>query len=353
MSPRTWFETATARRRARERGILYPLAVFLAAIPVTLAQHSAQAQPVLLVCDGQLNRVGEYDAVTGATINANFVGPAQGLNSPRAMALDSSNHLFVASFDQNGFVGEYDATTGATINANFISGLSYSRSLAVDGSNRLFVTRAGGVNVYNATTGALINGNFINTGSPYVPYLVLDGHNHLFLENSSSVGEYDATTGATINANFIGNLGSAMALDGLNHLFLQEGGPGEVGEYDATTGAAINANFIPFNGTLALGYLALDGNNHLFASQGNRTVGQYDATTGAALNVSFITFTGDPEGLVLTTAVPEPSTFALQVLGLGGLAAWGWRSKRRAKAELPSRCRGTRPRRSGGPKLTS
>ena len=62
--------------------------------------------------------VSEYDANTGATINANFITAP----NPEGLAL-LGNHLFVANFTPNGTVGEYDANTGAAINANFITGL--------------------------------------------------------------------------------------------------------------------------------------------------------------------------------------------------------------------------------------
>ena len=39
----------------------------------------------------------------------------------------------------NGTVGEYNATTGAAINANFITGLDYPYGLALSG-NKLLVT---------------------------------------------------------------------------------------------------------------------------------------------------------------------------------------------------------------------
>ena len=52
------------------------------------------------------------------------------------MVVDQYNHLFVSG---NGTVGEYNATTGATINANFITGLSFPpHALALDGNNHLF-----------------------------------------------------------------------------------------------------------------------------------------------------------------------------------------------------------------------
>src|SRR5262249_5076469 len=65
--------------------------------------------------------VGEYDATSGATINASFISSSQGLAGPTALALDGNNHLFVVNFGLGGSVGEYNATTGATINAALIN----------------------------------------------------------------------------------------------------------------------------------------------------------------------------------------------------------------------------------------
>src|SRR5271166_4018835 len=129
------------------------------------APRSARAQLyVVQFGNGAANsgRVGEYDAATGATINANFI---TGLDSPTALLL-SGNTLFVANYD-SGTVGEYNATTGAAINANFITGLmNYPWGVALSGNN-LFVVNsgdtpgAGTVGEYNATTGAVIKANFI------------------------------------------------------------------------------------------------------------------------------------------------------------------------------------------------
>ena len=76
--------------------------------------------------------------------------------------MDNKNHLFVASYYGN-TVGEYDATTGATINAAFVpGGPGGTYALALDGSNQLFVANNNtGVCEYDATTGATINEHFI------------------------------------------------------------------------------------------------------------------------------------------------------------------------------------------------
>ena len=70
--------------------------------------------------------IGEYNATTGATINAS---PVSGLSSLFGIAISGGN-LFVANAG-NSTIGEYNATTGATINASLVSGLSFPRGIAV------------------------------------------------------------------------------------------------------------------------------------------------------------------------------------------------------------------------------
>src|SRR5262245_40798327 len=96
---------------------LLRLAGLVAILAVAIEERSAQGQ-VLLVANNTNNTVGQYNAITGGTINATFIN-GQGLANPRGLALDSNNHLFVCNIS-NATVGEYNATTGATINASFI-----------------------------------------------------------------------------------------------------------------------------------------------------------------------------------------------------------------------------------------
>src|SRR5262249_16961232 len=122
----------------------------------------------------------------------------------------------------------------------------------------------------------------------------------------------------------------ALALDGLNHLFVAGRESNTVFELDATTGAIINANFIT-GLNVPIG-LALDDNNHLFVTNaGNNTVGEYNATAGAPINAAFISGQG-PNGpgaiVFVPAAVPEPGSFVLAAFGITALAAWGrWRRK--------------------------
>jgi len=151
------------------------------------------------------NTIGEYNATTGAPINASLI---TGLNGPQSVALPGG-HLFVANFN-TGSIGEY-TTSGATVNASLIKGLNFPGAIAVSGGN-LFVANAG---------------TSVGTGS---------------------IGEY-TTSGATVNASLVSGLNSPsdMALSG-GHLFVANvgngnNGAGTIGEY-TTSGATVNASLI-------------------------------------------------------------------------------------------------------------
>ena len=75
--------------------------------------------------------VSEYNAATGAAINASLIG---GLYSPWGLAA-TGNNLFVVSYNNGGggtgSIGEYNATTGAAINASFITGLNGPQGILI------------------------------------------------------------------------------------------------------------------------------------------------------------------------------------------------------------------------------
>ena len=193
--------------------------------------------------------VGEYNATTGAAINANLITFANLALEPSDLAL-SGNNLYIVTDNLSNFystIGEYNATTGAAINANLITvsnqagGGNPLCGLALSGNN-LYVSNLVTVGEYNATTGAAINANLI-TGQ--FGGEVVSG-NEIYAENGVTVGEYNATTGAAINANFITGLNNdwELALSGNSLYVASYNGISTVGEYNATTGAAINANLI-------------------------------------------------------------------------------------------------------------
>ncbi|MEI8311590.1 MAG: hypothetical protein WCH98_12620 [Verrucomicrobiota bacterium] len=156
---------------------------------------------VIYVTSESGRTVGEYNAATGAAINAPLIS---GLGYPVGLAI-SGNDLYVGSWDNT--VGRYDATTGAAINASFITGVSSPFGIALSG-NDLYVAIYGrnSIGQYNATTGAPINASLVSGLKG--PFGIAVSGNDLFVANYNvgTVGKYNATTGSVINASLISGL---------------------------------------------------------------------------------------------------------------------------------------------------
>jgi hypothetical protein len=259
----------------------------------------------IYVTNGGNGTIGEYDAVTGATINAALVS---GLSEPTRIAV-SGGHIWVALNGGGNPVAEYDATTGALINASAISqGSCGTLGLAVSGNNLYVLGQGGCIGLYDATTGAPITVPFI-TLPPIGPggynlavsggylYVVFDGFDVL-----NPVAVYDATTGASINPSLISGLHNAVsiAVSGGNlwvGLNADDYGGTAVGLY-TTGGATINSSMIPLPGESDYGMAVAGG--YLFVTKGGSgTIGKYDATTGAVVNASLVSGLNGPFGIAV------------------------------------------------------
>src|SRR5580704_8258519 len=87
------------------QGIMHTTRLLQLAFTSVVAGSVAHANVLYIGLYGG-GAVGEYNAATGAAINANFI---TGLSDPFGLAL-SGNDLFVANLS-SGTVGEYNATT--------------------------------------------------------------------------------------------------------------------------------------------------------------------------------------------------------------------------------------------------
>lgn len=167
------------------------------------------------------NRIGEYNATTGAAINPLFIG----LRFPKDLAV-SGNSLYVLYVTGTGTVGglnvpsyvsEYDATTGALINATLVTGLVAPKGIAVSGGI-LYVgnTFSKTVGEYNAATGAPIHASLIRSLNPPQSLAISgDGLYVLFMSGTydgSYVSRYNATTGALISGSLVAGLAQPAAI---------------------------------------------------------------------------------------------------------------------------------------------
>ena len=179
----------------------------------------------LYVANGSPLVVSEFNASTGAVENESLVTyPTVGDNfgSPIDVAVSGNDLYVVWSVDGNSSytIGEYNATTGAAINASLVTGLPSANDyyIAVSG-NDLFAsdTSTGDVSEYNATTGALINSARVTGINHPEGMAVFDGD--LFVTSFGSytqagtgtVGEYTLTGGA-VNASLITGLTGSFAI---------------------------------------------------------------------------------------------------------------------------------------------
>ena len=322
---------AAVRRRMRESSAsitmtgLLPRALSTLLLAVTALWALPAAGANLFVTNFNGNTIGEYNATTGAPVNASLVS---GLSNPQGIAVSGGN-LWVTN-PSSGTIGEYNATTGAPVNASLVSGLILPHGIAVSGGN-LWVTDSGiAVREYNATTGAPVNTSLITGfvgGGAFG--IAVSGANlwvTIAFGSSNTIGEYNATTGAPVNASLVSGLGNpvGIAVSGAN-LWVTDTASGTVGEYNATTGAPVNVSLV--SGLSSPFGIAVSGAN-LWVTNGLGTIGEYNATTGAPVNASLVTGLSTPEGIAV---VPEPSSMALAGLAAAGLAVPMLRRRRNGR----------------------
>ena len=312
--------------------------VVAAALSATSGTARADAIFVAYGNTPENEAIGEW-STSGTAINASFI--PQGANG---LAL-SGGDLFAAGLGSPTVV-VYSATSGVVVNASLVGNVStYAEGIAISG-NDVFLTSNGDGSIakYNATTGAQVQLPLIPQSlDPYGNPAIAASGNDLFVTNYSlgTVGEYDATTGAAINASLVTGLihPQGIALSG-GDLFVASFSVTDdvIGEYNATTGAAINTTLIA-NLAGPLGGIAISGSD-LFVGEsdypGLGCVGEY-TTSGATVNASLISgLTGNLLGIAVMQT-PEPSAWAMLVIGGGAVARLGhWQA---AVANVSSRGR--------------
>ena len=285
---------------------LFRFAVVLAAM---LLVRATATQAQIAYVSYNMNEIGEYNAATGATINANFI-----TNSGLARGVVFSNNTLYFNEEANYTINAFNATTGAAV-AGFTpiyNSTNTPNGVAAAGNN-VYVSYYGMVTASSGTTGAPLAGFTTITGLYNAGAMAILGNN-LFVANTygDTVGEYNATTGAVINAAFLT----------LSYNLYVSSGPGDtIASYSLTNGA-VDTRFTPPTGLKFPDFISV-ANNLLYIStlQGGTganyagSVQAYDATTGAP-SPDFTTISNlySPYGVAISTA-PEPSTWALLLLG--------------------------------------
>ena len=239
-----------------------------------------------------------------------------GLNGPWAIAVSGTN-LFVANAGSN-TVGEYNAITGATVNASFISAGNFPSGIAISGSNLFVADYYGGtIGEYNTATGSAVNASLIS-GLTHPCAIAVSGTDLFFTnETSDTISEY-TTAGTVVNATLVAGLGypDGITVSG-SDLYVTNYDSGTIGEYNDITGDAVNASLV--SGLDYPAGIAVSGPNLLVVNFYGSSVGEYNATTGAVVSPSLVPDLYYPEGIAISRPVPEPATLTLLVSALLGL----------------------------------
>jgi hypothetical protein len=149
----------------------------------------------------------------GESVDDSFITGMGSAAGAMALSQDQSKLFVTDNFSDT--IGEYDAASGAAINAALITGLSIPTGIAIAGSH-IYVANAGAgtIGEYNldatVVNAALVTGLSGGYGLGHIAVL----GNSLYVTDIGRgvVGEYDATTGATINAALISGLHGPTAI---------------------------------------------------------------------------------------------------------------------------------------------
>ena len=267
--------------------------------------------------------VGEYNGATG-TFDPSLVS---GLNMPQAIAVAGDNIFVVNSvggkFGQS--IGEYNAVTGVSINDHLISGLQ-GRVGVVAFGDILFVTSSAThrIDEYNATTGTLTQSGFVKGLKLKGPAELAVAGGNLFVVNSStagkngeSIGEYDATTGATVNSSLVTELHGRVdiAVSGTS-LFVASSATHRIDEYDTTTGMLVAELVKGLHGPTDI---AVFGGDLFVTDVPNQSIDTFNATTGMSEGTVLTKLHG-PQGITIVPvsgSVTDTSySWLLLLLGL-------------------------------------
>jgi sugar lactone lactonase YvrE len=291
----------------------------MAAVLAVAASSQAHAQIFVSSFDGQ--SISEYN-LNGTVENSSFIVSGQNgasLSGPQDMTI-SNGDLFVAN-EQGNTIGEYNASTGATINASLISsGLGNPNPLLVSSGTTLFVgDEDGGIGAFNLSTQSFTSGFISRSATGSAQGLALSGNTLYELNGvSGAINTFNATTGQTIanTLHGVGGTANGLVLAGGN-LFVTTSSA--IDEINLTSGAKSTL----VSGLTNAFAISSDGTD-LFVTESTSAT---DPTTGfvaeyslggAKLNGSLIPSFFSPDG-ILVEAVPEPSSWSLGLVAFGAV----------------------------------
>ncbi|MGB8843182.1 MAG: NHL repeat-containing protein [Aliidongia sp.] len=211
---------------------------------------------------------------------------AGSFDAPEAIAVDSSDNVFIADVNNNA-VKELLAASGYTTIVSLGSGFGHPTGIAVDGSSNVFVADSNSSVKEILAAGGYVTGNLIGTGFAQPQGVAFDRDGNVFVAdtNNGAVKEIIAAGGnnaiKTLGSDFPAPVG--VAVDGVGNVFVanfQSTGVNSAGMREVFSGVqeipavGDGAAVIPVaSGFFTPKGIAVDGQGNVFvADSGNNAV---------------------------------------------------------------------------------
>jgi streptogramin lyase len=249
-----------------------------------------------------------------------FISGGPGLSAPTGVAIYGSN-LFVAN-NNTGDIGEFSLANG-NFEGNYAIGMANPRGIVFDSAGDLFVANQSQGTITLIAAGSPLG----STGSTFASGLttpnglaIYDGS--LYVADGSpgnTIDEISLSTRHVINP-FIGGLNkpNGLAVEG-SSIYEVNKGSSQVLDFNAITGGSEGVAVTDAANMLGSNGLAIDSIGDFYVTdEGDNSVTEYNPA-GHLIAVFNSGFTGPNYIATDLAAVPEPSTYALLVAGLGAL----------------------------------
>ncbi len=257
-----------------------------------------------------------YDTTVGGASQATFAGQ---LYTPGGMAFDSQGDLYVSIGEQTSTAGKILKFASDVSSTLFASGLNTPSGLAFDSAGNLKVGLSGGNAIDSISPDGVVSPfATLASGSKFIYGLAYDASGVLYCAsrlNGGSVTEFNsdgsqkATFATAIGAPF------AIAFDAAGNVFVDDAGSGRIFKFNPDgTGKTVFASGL----SVPTG-MAFDSAGNLYVAEA--TGGVIDKFDSSGNKTTFATGLTTPWFVSIgKTAVPEPSTLALLLLGAGTIA---------------------------------
>jgi DNA-binding beta-propeller fold protein YncE len=246
---------------------------------------------------------------------------------------DAAGNFYVTAFSSN-VVSKFDPN-GVLLDATWATGLGLNESIVFDKAGNAYIGNAGTNQILKVDS----NGNPLQTftvqsNTDWID-LAADQTTLIYSDESNTIRQWDVVTDSALPDFAVGTgpffakrirpNGDVMVASGSGNVYRYDSGGTLVQTYPSGIGSVFALNLDP------------DGTSFWTGSTGGQTVLEIDIATGAVLQ-SWSTGTGELFGLAVlgeiqaggggVGGVPEPSTYALM---LGGLGLAGFLARRKAR----------------------